>query len=214
MPLEIMRLKILMNFHKNDVAKVLLDNVQEDLDQLSAIKPKAIQYHHMFCYFLGDMPVDGTNKRIKTDIGTYSKLDDVSLYRIPSHKVDDYLRDLQETINCFPNMIIRINQISISSICTELLLNPYVNDDRPIPSNSSGIQISVFFTKWYLDQKIKEWIALGGVRDWFDGLEVCERGRGPKHIRMFYWDLWADIATFREEARSFDHGITKLSSGL
>jgi hypothetical protein len=214
MPLEIMRLKILMNFHKNDVAKVLLDNVQEDLDQLSAIKPKAIQYHHMFCYSLGDSPVDGTNKRIKTDIGTYSKLDDVSLYRIPSHKVDDYLRDLQETINCFPNMIIRINQISISSICTELLLNPYVNDDRPIPSNSSGIQISVFFTKWYLDQKIKEWIALGGVRDWFDGLEVCERGRGPKHIRIFYWDLWADIATFREEARSVDHGITKLSSGL
>jgi len=66
--------------------------------------------------------------------------------------------------------------------------------------------------KWYLDQKIKEWIALGGVRDWFDGLEVCEHGGGPKHIRMSYWDLWADIATFREEARIVDHGITKLSS--
>jgi hypothetical protein len=79
--------------------------------------------------------------------------------------VDDYLRDLQETINCFPSTIIRINQIPISSICTELLLNPYVDDDRPIPLNSSGKQISVFFMKWYLDQKIKEWIALGGVRD-------------------------------------------------
>jgi len=156
--------------------------------------------------------VDGTNKKIKTNIGTYSKLDDVSLYQIPSHKVDDYLRDLQETINCFPSTIVRINQIPSSSICTELLLNPYVDDDRPIPLNSSGIQISVFFMKWYLDQKIKEWIALGGVRDWLDGLEVCERGGGPKHIRMFYWDLWADIATFREEARIVDHGITKLSS--
>ena len=80
MPLEIMRLKILINFHKTDVDKVLLDNVQEELDQLSAIKPKAIQYHHMLCYSLGDTPVDGTNKRNKTDIGTYSKLDDVSLY--------------------------------------------------------------------------------------------------------------------------------------
>ena len=104
MPLEIMRLKILMNFHKTDVAKVLPDDVQEELDRLSAIKLKAIQYHHMFCYSLGDMPVDGTNKRIKTDIGTYSKLDDVLLYRIPSPKVDDYLRDLQETINCFPSI--------------------------------------------------------------------------------------------------------------
>jgi hypothetical protein len=66
--------------------------------------------------------------------------------------------------------------------------------------------------KWYLDQKIKEWIALGGVRDWFDGLEVCERGGGPKHICMFSWDLWADIATFHEEARIVDHGITNLSS--
>ena len=33
-------LKILMNFHKTDVAKVLLDDVQEELDRLSAIKPK------------------------------------------------------------------------------------------------------------------------------------------------------------------------------
>jgi hypothetical protein len=96
--------------------------------------------------------------------------------------VDNYLRDLQETINCFPSTIIRINQIPISSICTVLLLNPFVYDNRPIPSNSSGTQISVFFMKGYLDQKIKEWIALGGVHDWFDGLEVCERGGGPKHI--------------------------------
>ena len=81
--------------------------------------------------------------------------------------MDDYLRDLQETINCFPSPIIRINQIPISSICTELLLNLYVDDNSPIPLNSSGIQISVFFIKWYLDQKIKEWIALGGVHDWF-----------------------------------------------
>ena len=79
MPLEIMRLKILMNFHKTDVAKVLPNDVQEELDRLSALKLKAIQYHHMFCYSLGDTPVDGTNKRIKTDIGTYSKLDDVLL---------------------------------------------------------------------------------------------------------------------------------------
>jgi hypothetical protein len=79
MPLDIMHLKILMNFHKTDVAKVLLDDVQEELDWLSAMKLKAIQYHHMFSYSLGDLPVDGTNKRIKTDIGTYSKLDDVLL---------------------------------------------------------------------------------------------------------------------------------------
>jgi len=135
MPLEIMHLKFLMNFHKTDVVKVLLDDVQEELDRLSAIKPKAIQYHHMFCYSLGDSPEDCSNKRIKTDIGTYSKLDDVLLYLIPSNKVDNYLRDLQETIECFPNMIIRIHQIPNSSICTELLLNPYVNDDRPIPLN-------------------------------------------------------------------------------
>jgi hypothetical protein len=103
--------------------------------------------------------------------------------------VDDYLRDLQETINCFPSSIIRINQIPISSICSKLLLNSYVDDDRPIPLNSSGIQISVFFMKWYLDRKIKEWIALGGVRDWFDGLEVCERGRGPRHSYYLYLGL-------------------------
>ena len=82
MPLEIMRLKILMNFHKTDVGKILSDDVQEEMDQLSAFKLKAIQYYHMFCYSLGDTPVDGTNKRIKTNIGTYSKLDEVLLYQI------------------------------------------------------------------------------------------------------------------------------------
>jgi hypothetical protein len=50
MPLKIIHLKILMNFHKTDVAKVLSDDVQEELDRLSAIKLKAIQYHHMYCY--------------------------------------------------------------------------------------------------------------------------------------------------------------------
>jgi hypothetical protein len=147
MLLEIMRLKILMNFHKTDVAKVLSDDVQEEMDWLNVIKLKAIQYHHVFCHSLGEFSVDDTNKRIKSDIGTYSKVDYVSLYRIPSHKVDNYLRDLQETIDCFPNTIIRIIQIPISSICTELLLNPYVNDDKPIPLNRSGLQISVFFMK-------------------------------------------------------------------
>jgi hypothetical protein len=45
MPLEIMHFKILMNFYKTDLAKVLSDDVQEELDWLSAIKPKAFQYH-------------------------------------------------------------------------------------------------------------------------------------------------------------------------
>ncbi len=48
---------------------------------------------------------------------------------------------------------------------------------------------------------MKEWIAIGGVHDWYDGLEICEHGGGPKHIRLFYWDLFADIATFHEGAK-------------
>ncbi len=64
----------------------------------------------------------------------------------------------------------------ISSNCTEMLLIPYVDDERPIPLDEVRHQISVFFTKWYLDQKVKEWIALGGVHDWYNGLKICEHG--------------------------------------
>ena len=33
-----------------------------------------------------------------------------------------------------------------------------------------------------------------------------------KCLRLFYWDLWADVATFRKEAKSVHRGLTKLSS--
>jgi hypothetical protein len=46
------------------------------------------------------------------------------------------------------------------------MLNPYVNDERPILLDEVGHQISLFFTKWYLDWKVKEWIDLGSVSDW------------------------------------------------
>jgi hypothetical protein len=36
---------------------------------------------------------------------------------------------------------------------------------RPIPLEKFGNQITVFYTRWYLDWKVKEWIALGGVHD-------------------------------------------------
>jgi hypothetical protein len=37
-------------------------------------------------------------------------------------------------------------------------------------------------------------------------------GGGSIHFHLFYWVLWADIATFCEEAKVIHQGITKFSS--
>jgi hypothetical protein len=78
----------------------------------------------MFCHSIGESQEDSSNKIIKIECNTYSKFNAVLMYQIPSNEIDDYLQDLQETMDCFPNTTIRINQIPISSNCTELLLNP------------------------------------------------------------------------------------------
>ena len=206
--LEVLCLRILRNFHKSDTSIVLPAEEQSEIDRLNGLDPLAVKYQYMLWY-----SNDGSsNKRLKNDSGTYSRLEDVSLYRIATDKVADYLLELQSKMDNEPNVVIRIHQVPIRCCYPELFVNPFVDDDRPIPTDSDGHQISVFFTKWYLDHKVKEWIALGGVRDWLDGVDFCERGGGAKCLRLFYWDLWADVATFRKEAKIVHRGLTKLSS--
>jgi hypothetical protein len=70
LPLEVMRLQILMNFHKTDVTRLLLDDIQGELEWLSTINPQAIQYHHMFCHYIGESQEDSSKKRIKIECDT------------------------------------------------------------------------------------------------------------------------------------------------
>jgi hypothetical protein len=91
LPLEVMCLLILMNVHKKDVKRLLPDDIQGELEQLSTINPQVIQYHHMFCHSIEESEEDSSNKRIKIECITYSKFDTISMYQIATNKVDDHL---------------------------------------------------------------------------------------------------------------------------
>jgi hypothetical protein len=74
--LEVLRLRILRNFHKSDTTIVLPDKEQSEIDQLNGLDPLAVKYQYMLWY-----SNDGSsNKRLKNESGTYSRLEDVSLY--------------------------------------------------------------------------------------------------------------------------------------
>jgi hypothetical protein len=91
-------------------------------------------------------------------------------------------------------------QTPISSIKFEIpegrlyrYLNNTLNDPRPIPVTSTGLVIRKKFLKLYIEERLQEYLALGGTQE----LIVREQFLGIKIADPFYWNLWADLAQVR-----------------
>jgi hypothetical protein len=73
-------------------------------------------------------------------------------------------------------------------------LNTTIKDNRPIPITAGGLVFKKKYIKYYLEERLKEYLALGGVK------ELVEREHLTKVHNLpdpFYWDLWGDIDNLR-----------------
>ncbi len=77
-------------------------------------------------------------------------------------------------------------------------LNTSVKDNRQIPTIDGALHpIRTDFVKFYLEQRLWEYLALGGI------MELVERkplvDKGYQLPDPFYWDLWSDLDNLRKE---------------
>jgi hypothetical protein len=85
------------------------------------------------------------------------------------------------------------------------LVNKRLLDYRPIPSHIDGKQFSKPYIKWYLEKRIKEWLAAGGHIEWKKNFQYFIKysehpATGSRlFLKVFYWDLWRDLANLRLE---------------
>ena len=87
------------------------------------------------------------------------------------------------------------------------ILNDYIKDSRPIPcyrrADKTKLEfefIEVPIIQCYLSKRISEWFAFGGIRLYQTGIYNTRSTGRRAFLRPFYWDLWKDIRTLREEA--------------
>jgi len=80
------------------------------------------------------------------------------------------------------------------------LINKKVLNYRPIPSHANGKQLPKPFIKWYLEKRVKEWLAAGGHVEWKTNFQFFIRfsehpiAGGRLFLKAFYWALWGDLA--------------------
>jgi hypothetical protein len=81
------------------------------------------------------------------------------------------------------------------SIYKDLYINRTIQDSRYIPHTEGGLVIRKKFLKYYLEQHLEEYLALGGLQ------ELIERRtlfiEGYKLPDPFYWDLWGNLEHLR-----------------
>jgi hypothetical protein len=68
-----------------------------------------------------------------------------------------------------------------------------LDDPRPTPVTRSGLIIKKKFLKLYLEERLQEYLALGGTKE----LIEREQFMGRNLPDPFYWNLWADLQTVR-----------------
>jgi hypothetical protein len=119
------------------------------------------------------------------------------------------------------NPKVTINQVTFDTNKVKLpgtlhFINNKVFDLRAIPVTEKGEDINPVFIKLYLEQRFREWIAVGGFNFWiysfalFDHFVTRQFEGGTKFIKHFYWDLWADLYNLRLEYKEANKAATKL----
>jgi len=83
------------------------------------------------------------------------------------------------------------------ALCRDLSINHTLQDSRFIPITEEGLVIRTKFLKYYLEQSLWEYLALGGLQELIDRQPLIETGY--KLPDPFYWDLWGNIDYCQEE---------------
>ena len=78
----------------------------------------------------------------------------------------------------------------------DLEINTHLQDSRLIPVTQTGDTISRDFLKHYLEERLKEYLALGGLKELLDRKSLLQVGH--KLPAPFYWDLWGNLNHLRE----------------
>jgi len=98
-----------------------------------------------------------------------------------------------------------INEVEIEYPVELDLINKKALDYRPIPSHANGKQFPKPFIKWYLEKRVKKWLAAGGHIKWKMNFQFFIRflehpiAGGRLFLKAFYLDLWGDLAHIRLE---------------
>jgi hypothetical protein len=78
----------------------------------------------------------------------------------------------------------------------DLHINCTIQDSRYIPITENGLVIRKKFLKYYLEQRLWEYLALGGLQELLDRQPLIKAGY--KLPDPFYWDLWGNLEHLRE----------------
>jgi len=127
----------------------------------------------------------------------------LSPFRKESQKEFDILLE-QEYEWAYPNTS-SISTIEFDpprgSIYKNLYINRTIQDSRYIPHTEGGLVIRKKFLKYYLEQRLEEYLALGGHQ------ELIERRtlfiEGYKLPDPFYWDLWGNLEHLRKSYSNY-----------
>jgi len=77
----------------------------------------------------------------------------------------------------------------------DLEINESLQDSRFIPLTEAGEHISKRFIKQYLQERLQEYLALGGLKELIDRRALILANQ--KLPAPFYWDLWGNLEHLR-----------------
>jgi len=119
-------------------------------------------------------------------------------FRKESQKAFDTFLE-QEYTSVYPNTS-SISTIEFDtprgSLYRDLYINRTIQDHRYIPITENGLVIRKKFLKYYLEQRLEEYLALGGLQELIERKTLFKEGY--KLPEPFYWDLWGNLEHLRE----------------
>jgi hypothetical protein len=77
----------------------------------------------------------------------------------------------------------------------DLEINETLQDSRLIPLTETGEPIRKRFIKQYLQERLQEYLALGGLKELIDRRALILANQ--KLPAPFYWDLWGNLEHLR-----------------
>jgi hypothetical protein len=91
----------------------------------------------------------------------------------------------------------------IDSIVLDIPVGPYykylnktIKDSSYFPTTESGLVIKKKFLKVYLEERLAEYLALGGLNELIQRVPLVEAGHNLPD--PFFWDLWANLEHVRK----------------
>jgi len=119
-------------------------------------------------------------------------------FRKEKQKEFDFL--LQEEYNLVFPTASRINSVWFNTPSgdpfKDLEINDTLQDSRLIPVIQAGEPIKKRFIKQYLEDRLREYLALGGLKELIDRKPLILANQ--KLPAPFYWDLWGNLEHLRE----------------